>query len=223
MNDTVGYWANIDGQFFAHPVLEQLKAGKIVKVSYLTGDNSDEGTTFSPFGVNTDEDFTSVLSSMGFDNETVAQIAILYPNNPKQLIPETHPKQFNSTIGLQWKRIATVVTDTMIVAPRKLTIDAITKVAPIFTYRFNTIPNGVEDVWAVTHFMEMPFVLNNLDGVGYPDISQPYLGPNPLGGNHPSYIALADLMSRMWVSFAHDLDPNCHLGKCSSKGYMIAV
>lgn len=136
----------------------------------------------------------------------------LYPNNPAQLIPNSHPAQFNSTIGLQWKRIATIVTDALMSVPRKLMIEAMAKksTAPIFTYRFNTVPNGVEDVWSVTHFMEMAFVLNNRDGIGYTDVSQPYLGPNPFEGKPQSYLDLADLMSRMWVSFAHDLDPNCH-------------
>lgn len=211
-NQVSGFWPSVDGDFIARPTLDQLSTGNFVKVPYLAGDNSDEGTAFSPFGVNSDSQLFDVLSQFGLDKATVSELMALYPNNPAQLIPNSHPAQFNSTIGLQWKRIATIVTDALMSVPRKLMIEAMAKksTAPIFTYRFNTIPNGVEDVWSVTHFMEMAFVLNNRDGLGYTDVSQPYLGPNPFEGKPQSYLDLADLMSRMWVSFAHDLDPNCH-------------
>ncbi|KAL6415627.1 Carboxylesterase, type B [Ilyonectria robusta] len=135
-NEASGFWPSVDGDFIARPTLNQLSTGNFVKVPYLAGDNSDEGTAFSPFGVNSDSQLFDVLSQFGLDNATVSELMALYPNNPAQLIPNSHPAQFNSTIGLQWKRIATIVTDALMSVPRKLMIEAMAKksTAPIYTY-----------------------------------------------------------------------------------------
>ena len=61
---------------------------------------------------------------------------------------------------------------------------------------------------ASTHFQEVAFVFNNLQGLGY--------AINPFGGEPASYPALSQLMSRAWVSFVHDLDPNHHGGKSAT-------
>lgn len=61
------------------------------------------------------------------------------------------------------------------------------------------------------HFQEFAFVVDNTQGLGYGGNPNPAY-PDPFAGEPPTYTALASLMSRMWVSFAHDLDPNNHGG-----------
>lgn len=50
--------------------------------------------------------------------------------------------------------------------------------------------------------MQVAFVFNNLDGLGYAD--------NPFQGEPQTYADLSQLMSRMWASFIHDGNPNGH-------------
>jgi carboxylesterase type B len=59
------------------------------------------------------------------------------------------------------------------------------------------------------HFQEVAFVFYNTEGYGYPQ----NLLLNPMGGiDRPEYLALAQLMVRMWISFINFGDPNQHLG-----------
>jgi len=61
------------------------------------------------------------------------------------------------------------------------------------------------------HFQEFAFVADNVQGLGYGDPNPAY--PPPFSGKPASYTELANLMSRMWVSFVHDLNPNNHGGR----------
>jgi carboxylesterase type B len=54
----------------------------------------------------------------------------------------------------------------------------------------------------VTHGRELSFVFDNTGGDAY--------DPDPFADMPPSYFELAALMSRMWVSFVVDGDPNGH-------------
>lgn len=71
-----------------------------------------------------------------------------------------------------------------------------------YSYRFDTIPNGIPDIIGATHFQEVAFVFNNVEGLGY--------AANPFEDQPESYVALSKLMSEMWISFIADGDPNNH-------------
>ena len=60
--------------------------------------------------------------------------------------------------------------------------------------------NGLPPVIGATHFQEVAFVFDNVDGLGY--------ATNPFAGEPQSHLDLARLMSNSWASFVHDLDPN---------------
>lgn len=51
----------------------------------------------------------------------------------------------------------------------------------------------------------MPTVSTSFD-----KFEDPADGQNPFEGMPKSFYDLADLMSRMWISFVHDMDPNGH-------------
>ena len=57
----------------------------------------------------------------------------------------------------------------------------------------------------MTHFQEVAFVFNNVNGLGYRD---PPASPDPFFSKPESYFTLSKLMSCSWASFIHDLDPN---------------
>ena len=208
-----------DGDIIARSGISRLQDGDFVKVPYIMGDNSDEGTDFIPLGINTDGDFTSFFTTFGIDNTTLSDLARLYPNDPPNNIPASHPDRFNETIGLQFKRAATLMTDALFVAPKRLAAEAWDKHtnASLYSYRFNTITNGIPENKAVTHYQEVAFVFHNVEGQGFPGVAPPYFGENPFKGKSESYRELADEMSRRWVSFVFDGTPDYEGGKCTFK------
>lgn len=200
----------VDGDIIARGSNEQLKDGAFVKVPYIMGVNSDDGTDFTPQGINTDEDFIAFYQGYGIDNATLGDLIRLYPNDPNNDIPLSAPGVFNDAIGLQFKRSATLIGDIGFQAPRRLAAqmwNEHTDVA-LYSYRFNAIPNGIPDYYGVTHFQEVPFVFHNVHGYGFPNIDPPYFGPDPFANRSKGFFDLATLMSKMWASFIHDGNPN---------------
>lgn len=72
---------------------------------------------------------------------------------------------------------------------------------PAYCYRFDAIPHGQQ---APTHFHEVSFVFDNTNGLGY----HLPIHPLPFKGKPDSYLQLAKLISRSWVSFIVDHDLN---------------
>lgn len=70
-----------------------------------------------------------------------------------------------------------------------------------YCYRFNVRSADVTPLSGATHFEEVAFVFNNIAGLGY------HYGL-PFAGVPESYVQLSQLMTSMWASFIHDLDPN---------------
>lgn len=200
----------IDGSLIAGPASEQLPAGKFVHVPYLIGTNFDEGTAFSSQGINTDSDFNNMLLEDGFTQASATRLMELYPDIPALGIPATFKGRPPAPIpGLQFKRAAAVSGDYVMHATRRFSCLAWAKRnVPSYAYHFNVLVNGVPNIDGATHFQEVAFVFDNTNGVGY------YAAPDPFGGHQTeAYFKLAELMSRSWVSFVHDLDPNNHGGK----------
>jgi len=114
------------------------------------------------------------------------------------------------SIGLQFKRSATLIGDIGFKAPWRLAAQAWNKhtKVPMYSYHFNAIPNGTPDYYGVTHWQEVPFIFHNVHGYGFPNIDPPYFGPDPFANRSQSYVDLATLMSRMWSTFIHDGNPN---------------
>ena len=54
---------------------------------------------------------------------------------------------------------------------------------------------------AVSHFKEIGFVFNNIEGVGFRSDIKPF------EGKPQRYVDLAGFVSSSWVSFVSDLDP----------------
>jgi hypothetical protein len=149
----------IDSDIIARSGNAQLLDGSFVRIPYILGINSDDGTDFPPFGINDDSDFNSFFSGFGIPNDTLFQIEKLYPDSPKTDIPLSFPGRFNDTIGLQFKRCATLTGD-FFQAPRRLASQQWVKHTntSLYSYRFNAIPDGIPDYYEVTHFKEVTFV-----------------------------------------------------------------
>ncbi|CAD6446962.1 6027a471-67d2-4207-bfcc-7c532ec37a2c [Sclerotinia trifoliorum] len=211
----------IDHDFIADYPSKQLSAGKFVKVPYLIGTNTDEGTAFGSSygpngnGVNTDAEFITMLNSTGLPPSSNASLSIqsLYPNNQSVGIPslEMYPDLFtpsnplSASRGLQSRRVCAYIGDLIMHAPRRLTSLSWTKFnIPIYTYRFDVLVNGLPEVMGSTHFQEVAFVFNNTRGDGY--------GTNPFGNKSEGYFELASEISRRWVGFVTGLVPEAGVG-----------
>lgn len=125
-------------------------------------------------------------------------------------------------LGTQFRRADAFGGDFTFAAVRRLTCQSWSKYnVSSFCYRFDVRPFPVPPNQGVPHFQEVSdfdassiakltaqvaFVFNNVLGVGYiPPISFP-----PFTGLDSRYTDVADLMSKMWVSFVAEGDPNGH-------------
>ncbi|RMD43106.1 hypothetical protein DV735_g1994, partial [Chaetothyriales sp. CBS 134920] len=204
-----------DGDIIFQDPTSQVQNGKFVDVPIMIGDCDDEGTFFASmapghWGINTDDELINHLSEYGISRDVIDDLLRLYPQDSPILIPRSVKGNFNSTIGYQWKRLATIIGDLTVIGPRRLSLSKWAQLSqnPIFTFRFDVVPNGFPDWLAATHGVDIPFTFHNVKGVGFPDISSPFLGPNPFHGKPKSYFNLAGLVSRMWISFTHNGNPN---------------
>ena len=108
---------------------------------------------------------------------------------------------FSPTTGFEYRRTSAYAGDEVFIANRRLTCATwAANSVPAYCYRFNARPNGIPPEVGVTHFQEVAFVFNNVQGLGY--------AVNPFADRGPSYANLSKLMSCSWASFVHDLDPN---------------
>jgi hypothetical protein len=148
---------------------------------------------------------------------------LLYPDIPTIGIPATYVGRLPAKIpGLQFKCSAAFAGDFWFQACRRFVSENWDKHGvPTYSYHFNVKVNGIPSLIGSTHFQEVAFVFDNTEGLGY------YTQPNPFGGMPKSFRALAKLMSKSWISFIHDLDPNNHGGKlrisflCSSSPFSL--
>ncbi|KAK1541710.1 carboxylesterase [Colletotrichum paranaense] len=218
-----------DGDFLADFATSQLERGDFVKVPILIGSNSDEGSAFGqgrgPNGgpINTDEDMAFAVRSIMAPNveettgqsieELVDEALALYPDDQAVGIPslETWPhiiqpgEEIAVARGLQQRRGGAFFGDMFFgFLRRRANIIWSQNGVPSYAYRFDVTVNGVPEYIGATHFQEVAFVFNNLNGLGY-DV-------NPFGGNSTSYTekatALSKTMSAAWVNFFVSLDPN---------------
>jgi len=99
--------------------------------------------------------------------------------------------------------------DSVFIANRRLTCQTWAAAGvPAYCYRFNARAAGSSWQGGVGHFQEVAFVFDNTNGVGY--------ATNPFANLSQSYLDLASLMSKSWVSFVVDQDPNSYR---ASQGY----
>ncbi|KAH7311869.1 Alpha/Beta hydrolase protein [Rhexocercosporidium sp. MPI-PUGE-AT-0058] len=208
-----GWWPAFDGDFVARYGSEQLKDGAFVHVPIIVGANSDEGTAFSPRGIDTEADLVGVISAT-YPDAIVSKLVDAYvkTNTSDYLIPSSQTLGGDLTFPLPygrfWRRSTSFSGDLAFIAGRRLTSQTWAAAnIPTYSYRFNAIPNGMPFPISVTHFQEVAFVFNNLNGEGY--------AINPFGGTRQEggYKGLSELMSKSWASFVADLDPNEWVGR----------
>jgi carboxylesterase type B len=164
----------LDGDFFQDYATTLLNKGKFVQVPLLVGTNTDEGASFgfrfSSF-TDTDDEFAAMLSRILLAENTnrtpealAEELMELYPNDQTVGIPsiERWPHiivsgdPIGEQYGTQVRRVSALIGDYQMHYPRRRANHAwATHAVPSFAYRFNVVPNGVEDWQGSVHFQEV--------------------------------------------------------------------
>jgi carboxylesterase type B len=209
LSSTGGFVPVTDADFVQDYGSVQLDKGQFVKIPIIVGANSDEGASFSPYNINTTEQFAASLAASGLSPSVRDSILKAYPDDlSTNVIAALGSQRPAARFGQQFRRVATYTGDQVFIAPRRQTAVSWAKHgATAYAYRFNADQAGFAPELAVSHFKEIGFVFRNIEGVGFrPDIK-------PFAGKPQRYADLATFMSSTWVSFVHDLDPNGWKGR----------
>lgn len=217
------WFPQIDGDIIARHSSDQLKDGAFVHVPIIIGTNSDEGSSFSPKGVNNTEIFRHNIEGKSFSallrhhlrsiasaplmNASFAdRVLAAYPDDPAQNVLANLGSTYRpgAPYGAQYRRSATYYGDAQFIASQRLTCETWAAAGlNAYCYRFNAIPAWATPLDGATHFVEVAFAMLNLLGVGYPPVRTP-----PFQGKPPSYAQLARLMSSDWIRFVNSGDVN---------------
>ena len=212
LSSTGGFTPVTDGDFIEDYGSVQLSRGEFVKVPIIVGANSDEGASFGPYGVNNTMQFQATLASTGLPAAIQDHLLEFYPDDlSTNVIAALGDQRPAARFGQQFRRVATYTGDQLFIAPRRQTAASWAQNGvAAYSYRFNADQAGFATELAVSHFKEIGFVFNNINGVGFrPDIK-------PFEGKPQRYVDLAGFISRTWVSFVHDTDPNSWRGRNAS-------
>ncbi|CAK7221238.1 hypothetical protein SCUCBS95973_004426 [Sporothrix curviconia] len=211
------YMFAVDGDFIPAPNSVLLQTGSFARgVPLLIGTNFDEGTTVGPKGVNSTADLNAYLvkEMLTMDNASLAVLDYLYPDIPAVGIPSTYAGRppASASVGSQYKRAAAVGGNIIMDAPTRLTTLSMAAFnETVYRYRFNVVPNGYTGLQGATHASEVALTFYDLDGSGY---AEPPIG----GPRRDDLLAMANIMTAMWIGFVHTGDPNALVHSISPYG-----
>ncbi|KAK4625496.1 Lipase 1 [Fulvia fulva] len=210
-----GWSPIVDGDFIQRWGSIQLAQGAFVKVPIIDGANTDEGVSFGPSPVASEQVFKELIINNSGNPLTAHwadQVLEAYPLSPEYFIPPVEEVPANYTWpssygnSQQYRRSAAYSGDFSFIANRRATAEiwAANGLAA-YSYRFNTQPAGAKPIDGVGHFQKVAFVFDNTQGLGY---DAEHGTTNPFANRTKPYYELAELMSKSWASFIYDLDPN---------------
>jgi carboxylesterase type B len=192
----------VDGDFLTAYPSQLMRDNQFIKVPLLTGTNTDEGSSFSISGINTDKDlFNGLLAwrSYSLTPPTVRKLMDLYPNDP------CHEPPFdigNCSVfpskGLQWRRSAAIGGDMVMVSGRRRMCELYTSAGgqPVYSYRFDTRLWNKTGLEGVQHFDNVAYSFQNISGL---------LGPSP---KYDAQRRLSRAVGESYVNFVNNFDPN---------------
>ena len=199
--------ATIDGDLIAENPVKALAEGKYVKVPTMIGHNMDEGALFT--AVPSADNDTALIALLNSNSSKVSLTVVsypylsshldnlleLYPNIPSEGVP--YGQFDNQTIpnaGSQWRRAASIIGDLAVIAPVRWSAQIFNKTQPVYKFVFNgTYASGFPAFFGATHGLEIAFIFND-----------------PTLLNTTAEHNLAHVVSRTWISFVSELDPNHH-------------
>ncbi|KAM5344227.1 hypothetical protein ACJ41O_012764 [Fusarium nematophilum] len=198
------FYPVVDGDFVPDYPSTMLSEGKFTKLPFLLGTNADEGTLFGNYDISTDEQFRNLILSAGPDAKAADILMALYPDVDALGLPDFYRVRPGGPVGAQFKRVIALQTDQLFLSWRRLRTDAWSKYgAPAYSYLFES-PTKSQEFFGTTHFTEIGYVFYNRLNLGYAGKQSPLLNATQ------ELLDFAQLVTRMWISFITDLDPNNH-------------
>jgi carboxylesterase type B len=200
------YGPVIDGDFVAGPSPQQVRDGNFPPITYLTGSTNDEASYFVPLGINSDSELHDALSgvSMGLNFTAATAVMSAYGRNDDDLcLQGTSNVQLNTTVGYQYRRLTTIMTDAIWKAGTHLTAEQWKShgKSEVFVYNAHVPFSTVPQYRGSSHGFDLAYMFNNVNGTGWEGEHPPWEGPNPLAGLPEPYLELAREMTGMWVGF----------------------
>lgn len=113
-------------------------------------------------------------------------------------------------MGAQYGKATLWMGNMMFTAGRRLVNKVwVDNAVPTFIYFFDAVLANINaETLRATHFQEIPYMFNNINGVGWDR------HPFPLEPDlRRKHYDLANIMSRMWISFVVNQSPNFHQGQ----------
>jgi carboxylesterase type B len=191
----------IDGNFLTGYPSQLMRKGQFIRVPLLIGANTDEGTSFSISGVNTETDLFNALftwRSYALSPPNIRRLLQLYPNDPCNEPPfdvkncTIYPKK-----GQQWRRSAAIGGDMVMISGRRKMCELYTAAGQaVFSYRFDSRLWNKTAETGVQHFDNVAFSFQNITGL---------LGPSP---QYDDKLMLARAVGMSYIRFVNSLDPN---------------
>jgi para-nitrobenzyl esterase len=174
----------VDTLFMPDQPRTQYDTGKVAKVPYLLGSNTDEGTLFLPdTKPATEAEYTDALTLM-FGATGAAQVATVYPM-----------ARFASGVpNPATAALARVIGDSRLVCTTFDTAERMAHTgAPVYLYNFDVpVPAAISPTLGATHGSELTSVF----------------GTSPTFASDPAGKAVSDLIQRYWTNFARAGNPN---------------
>ncbi|KAM0420136.1 hypothetical protein ACHAPD_003705 [Fusarium lateritium] len=210
----------IDGEMITAPSEELLNSGHFAKVPLLIGSTRNEGTSLlqQMLGMtgafDTEEHLRSFIQtswSRGPINATVAQHwAQLYAQEietPSTAGPGTVKVNPGPEYGSYYGPATLWLGDLIFTAGRRFATQAWAREkVPSYSFLHDAIPANVNpDTLGAAHFSDVVYMFGNTEGFGWE--TNPFPAESKLMEKH---VKLAELMSRMWISFATKRNPNFH-------------
>ncbi|KAK6351989.1 hypothetical protein TWF718_005138 [Orbilia javanica] len=196
----------LDGDMIPEFASKLIKDGKFVRVPTIIGDNSDDGTVFTPRGIETEAALQLTLKRMyQIDDNLANQILLNYDSSTSLPPAENYTgTTLPSNLGSMFFRASAIMTDYSFSSPRRMFArELAARNVPVWSYRFKCVSNGYPAYLGATHFTEVVFVFHNTNIYDY------LVGSYPMGGpNGAEYVALSKMMARTWIKFFVTGNPN---------------
>ncbi|CCH40705.1 Liver carboxylesterase 4 [Wickerhamomyces ciferrii] len=219
-------YAYIDGDIVQGSAYDILESGEgFLKVPILIGTNTDEGTGFINQTLNTTEEVKGFLQSRfpNLGSKSADNLIDLYFNgNDTELSAPLDPT-YNSTpivypegFGKAYPKLSTLWGDVKYIAGSKFTAEFYSnQKIPVYKYRFNIpIAETIDQLYLGTaHYDEVVYVFDNQD-------PPTHRADGTTIFPHEQSSKVANAMSKLWISFIHDLDPNIENGDHKDSGVL---
>ncbi|KAM0489496.1 hypothetical protein ACHAP8_012521 [Fusarium lateritium] len=210
----------VDGEMITAPGDDLLNSGRFVKVPLLIGSTRNEGTSLlqqmlgKTGSFDNEEHLSSFIKTSWLEgpiNATVAQRwAQLYAQEIKTpsaaglgtVKPNPGPEY-----GTYYGAATLWLGDMMFTAGRRFATQAWAREkVPSYSFLHDAIPANVNpDTLGAAHFSDVAYMFGNKEAFGWE--TNPFPAESNLREKH---VKLAELMSRIWISFATKRNPNFH-------------